>query len=131
MQISDRTMFRIALMVTMVGIVGMAAFSGEISPRELKINQIEPGMMDQEVTIKGFVEKVDKSSTSNTYFLQINDGTGKITVILFESTVQEIENNGLNIFQMDNSKIKITGKVSEYKGAMELILDDPASLKLN
>jgi DNA/RNA endonuclease YhcR with UshA esterase domain len=130
MKINDRAMFNMALFVALVGITGMVVFAGDISPRELKVDQIEPGMIDQEVSVEGVVEKVDKSDSGNTYFLQLNDGTGKITIVLFENTANEIENSGLKIVQLDKSKIKVTGKVSEFKGALEIVLDDPTSLKL-
>ena len=83
-----------------------------------------------EVSITGVVEKVSKSSSSNTYFLTINDGTGQIPAIAFESVVIELENSQTPIDIFKNEKVIITGTITEYNSKLELIISDGSSIKL-
>lgn len=77
MEISDDKIFKIALVVSLVGILGLIFTSPYIEVKEVAISEINKNMIEEEVSITGVVEKVSKSSSSNTYFLTINDGLGK------------------------------------------------------
>jgi len=126
----DRLIYKIALVTSIIGLLGMIFCADQINPREIKIKDINRGMMDEDVTVDGLVQNVKKSSTSNTYFLDIMDGTGKISLIIFDSNVLDLQKSNISMSNLLNRRVKVTGKVSEYKGSMELILNDAASLKL-
>ncbi len=130
MQLTDQQLFKIAFLTAIIGMGGMIIFAGDISPRNIKIVEINPGMLDEEVCIEGLVEKVEKAFKSDTYFLTINDGTGKIRIVIFESTAHEIEKNGFNVQYFDKKRIRVMGRVNEYRGNMGLILKDAKSLKI-
>jgi DNA/RNA endonuclease YhcR with UshA esterase domain len=126
----DRVIYKIALITSVLGLLGMVFSADQINPREIKIKDISRGMMDEDVSVTGIVQSVKKSSTSNTYFLDIMDGTGKISLIIFDSNVGDLQKSNISMSSLQNRRVKVTGKVSEYKGKMELILNDAASLKL-
>lgn len=126
----DQKIFRIALITSVIGLVGMLYFADAIEPREIKIKEINRGMIDQDVSLEGVVQNVKKSSTSNTYFLELMDGTGKITVILFENAALDLQQQNLSISNLYGRRIRVTGKISEYKGQMEIILSSATSLKI-
>jgi DNA/RNA endonuclease YhcR with UshA esterase domain len=114
----------------MIGIIGLLFFTPYIEPKEVKINEIDNGMIEEEVVISGVIEDVKKSSTSNSYFLTINDGTGKLSVILFESAVVELEDSNTPIELFLNKKVKVGGTLTQYKSSMELILSNGNSIKI-
>ena len=116
--------------MSIVGLVGMMFSVNLITAREVKISEINRGMLDEDVTLEGLVQDVKKSSRSNTYFLDIMDGTGKMLVIVFESSAVDLEKTNQSIYTLNNKRVKVTGKISEYQGKMELILKDAASLEV-
>lgn len=126
----DQFIFKIALAMSILGLIGMIFSADLITAREIKVKDINRGMLDEDVTIEGVVLNVKKSSHSDTYFMDIMDGTGKIKLLIFESNAQDIQKSNRSIYSLNNRRIKITGKVSEYQGKMELILDNAASLKI-
>ncbi len=126
----DRYMFKIALATSIIGIVGMMIFAGQITPKHPNINEINPGMLDEEITIEGVVDNIKESPKSQTYFLDVTDNTGKISVVIFKRNAKDIENNNLTIFHLNKKRIKILGTVTEYNGRMELILKDAKSLEI-
>lgn len=126
----DSLIFKIALAMSIVGLVGMMFSVNMITPREIKISEINRGMLDEDVSLVGVVQNIKKSSQSNTYFLEIMDGTGKITVIVFESSAVDLEKVNMSIYSIDNRRVKVTGKISEYQGKMELILKDASSIDI-
>lgn len=126
----DKLIFKIAIAMSILGLVGMVFASDMITAREIKVVEINRGMLDEDVTIEGAVSNVKKSSYTNTYFMDIMDGTGKITLLIFESNAQDLQESNVSIYSLNNRRIKVTGKVSEYQGKMELILDNAASLEI-
>jgi len=126
----DSQIFRVALITAILGLSGMMLLSDKIMPQEIKIKDMNKGMLDEDVSITGVVEKVDKSPRSNTFFLQVIDGTGKTTVVMFDSTILDIEKNNLTPRSFANHRVKITGKAAEYNGNMELVLNDAKSIKI-
>ena len=126
----DSQIFKIVLIIAVLGLSGMMLLSDKITPQEIKVNNLNRGMLDEDVSVVGLVEKVDKSPRSNTYFLQIRDGTGKTTAVVFDTAVLDLEKNNLTPVSFANHRVKITGKVQQYNGNMELILNDGKSIKI-
>ncbi len=126
----DSQIFKIAIITAILGLSGMMLLSDKITPQEIKIKDLNKGMLDEDISIVGLVEKIDKSPRSNTYFLQIKDSTGKITAVVFDSAVLDLEKNNLTPQSFVNHRVKITGKVQQYNGNMELVLNDGKSLKI-
>ncbi|HEX3013126.1 MAG TPA: OB-fold nucleic acid binding domain-containing protein [Methanobacterium sp.] len=126
----DSQIFRIALIIAVLGLSGMMILSDKIMPQEIKIKDLNKGMLDEDVSITGVVEKIDKSPKSNTYFLQVIDGTGKTTAVTFDNAVLDLEKNNLTPISFANHRVKITGKVQQYNGNIELILNNEKSIKI-
>ena len=126
----DSQIFTVALITAVIGLTGMILLSDKIMPHEIKIKDLNKGMLDSDISIEGVVEKVDKSPRSNTYFLQIVDGTGKTTAIMFDNAVLDLEKNNLTPNSFADHRVKITGNVAQYNGNMELILNDGKSIKI-
>ncbi len=87
-------------------------------------------MIDEKVSIEGTVEEIKPSSSGTTYFLKINDGTGQITLIIFESTLAELEDSNLEINDFKNKNVKVTGTITEYESSMEIILSNGNSIQI-
>ncbi|MCC7554152.1 MAG: RNA-binding protein [Methanobacteriaceae archaeon] len=130
MEITDDKIFKIALVTTLIGILGLIFFSGYIEPKVVKISEIDRSNIEEKVSITGVIESVEKSSSSNSYFLQINDGTGKLQVIIFESTIVELEELGTNPEIFLNQKVEISGTLTEYKNTMEIIVSNSKDITL-
>lgn len=130
MEITDGKIFKIALITTLIGLVGMIIFAGDISPKEALVKDIDRGMIDEDVTINGVIESVKKSSTGKSYFMTLNDGTGRITIMIFESTIAEFQEAGIDLKSFENKKVKVVGTVTEFKSTMEIILPNSNSIKI-
>lgn len=126
----DEFLFRIALITSIIGLVGMIFFANEITPREVKIKDMNRGMLDEDVTLEGVVENVKQSSKGNTYFLEVTDGTGRITMIIFEGTATNLQKGNISINSLYKRKVKFTGKITEYQGQLEVVIKDASSVKI-
>ena len=130
MEITDEKIFKIALITTLIGFIGMIIFAGEISPKEVIIKDIDRGMIDEEVTVTGNIDTIQKSSNGKNYILTLNDGSGRINMMIFESTITKFAENEINIENFENKKVIVTGTVTEFKSTMELIIHDSNSIKI-
>jgi DNA/RNA endonuclease YhcR with UshA esterase domain len=130
MEITDDKLLKIALITSLIGIIGLIAFTPTIEVKEVDIKDINRGMIDEEVSIKGVITDVAQSSSKTSYFLTINDGEAQIQLIIFESQVAEIQSRNLDIENFKNHKVQVVGKVTQYNGEMELILSSGDSLRI-
>jgi len=126
----DQKIFKLALFTTIFVLVGVIFAANYITPQEVKIKDMNRGMLDKEVSVEGLVTDVSKSRSGGTYFLELMDGTGKIKLIIFESEAFEIQKTGINIKNFNNRRIRVMGRVTEYHGSLEVILKDSSSLKI-
>jgi DNA/RNA endonuclease YhcR with UshA esterase domain len=128
--VDDEKIFKIALLTTIVGLVGMIFTAGYIAPQKVRIEDLRLGMIDKEVSVEGFVQGVKKSKNGETYFLDLTDGSGRLTIVIFQSTSSDMEKNNINITGLNQRRVNVVGNVAEYHGTLELILKDSKSLKI-
>ncbi|MGB8232909.1 MAG: DNA-binding protein, partial [Methanobacterium sp.] len=103
----DRCIFKIAFIVSIFGIIGMFVFSGQISSNKYQIKEINPGMLDEEVSIEGVVVNIIESPKKRTYFLEIMDNSGKMNVVIFDKVAENIEKSNIKINTLINRRIKV------------------------
>lgn len=126
----DNQIFKIALLTSIIGLVGMVAFAGQVLPKEVKIKDINKGMLDEDVSVEAVVQDVGRSQKGDTYFLDIMDDTGKTTLIIFSGTATDLQKENISVQNLDKRRINIVGTVNEYKGSTEIVLKDSKSLKV-
>ena len=130
MEITDDKLLKIALVTSLIGLIGLIIFTPSIEVKEVKIEDINRGMIDEEVSINCVVSDVKSSSSGSSYFLTINDGTGQMNLIIFESQLSQMQSNSLDIEDFKNKKLKVVGKITEYNNEMEIILSSGDSIKI-
>ena len=130
MEITDDKLLKIALITSLIGLIGLIAFTPTIEVKEVEIKDINRGMIDEEVSIDGVISDVSQSSSKTSYFLTINDGESQIQLIIFESQVAEIQSKNLDIEDFKNRKVHVVGTITEYNSNMELILSSGDSLRI-
>ena len=130
MEITDDKLLRIALITSLIGIIGMLIFTPSIEVKKVKIEDINRGMIDEEVSIDCVVTDIGQSASKSSYILTINDGTGQMQLIIFESQASELQTKSLSIEDFKNKKVTVTGKITEYKSNLELILSSGDSLRI-
>lgn len=130
MEITDDKLLRIALVTSLIGIIGLLIFTPTIEVKKVKIEDITRAMIDEEVCIDCVITEISQSSTKSSYFLTINDGTGKMSLIVFEKQAAEIQSNNFDIEDFKDRKVEVTGKITEYNSELELILSSGDGLKI-
>ena len=130
MEITDDKLLKIALVTSLIGIIGLIAFTPSIEVKHVDIKDINRGMIDEEVSVTGVITDVAQSSSKTTYFLTINDGESQIPLIIFESQVADIQSKNLDIKDFENRKVQVVGTVTQYDSELELILTSGDSLRI-
>lgn len=130
MDITDDKLLRIALVTSLIGLIGLIIFTPSIEVKEVKIKDITRAMIDEEVSIDCVVSDVKSSKSGSSYFLTINDGTGQMPLIIFESQIAQMQSNKLEIEDFKDKKVNVVGKITEYNNEMEIVLSSGDSLKI-
>ena len=97
MEITDDKLLKIALITSLIGLIGLIIFTPSIEVKKVEIQDINRGMIDEEVSIEGVVSDVKSSASKSSYFLTVNDGTDQMSLIIFESQLAQLEDNGIDI----------------------------------
>ena len=130
MEITDDKLIKIALITSLIGIIGLIIFTPTIEVKQVDINQINRGMIDEEISVDGVITDVAQSSSKTSYFLTVNDGEAQIQLIVFENQAAEIEGKNLDIEDFKNRKVQVIATVTEYNSNLELILSSGDSLRI-
>ena len=130
MEITDDKLLRIALVTSLIGIIGLIIFTPTIEVKKIDIEDINRGMIDEEVKIDCVIQDISQSSSKSSYFLTVNDGTGQIPLIIFESQAAEIQSDNIDINDFKGRKVEVVGKITEYNSQLELILTSGDKLKI-
>ena len=130
MDITDDKLLKIALVTSLIGLIGLIMFTPSIEVKEVKIKDIDRGMIDEEVSINCVVSDVKSSKSGSSYFLTINDGTGQMPLVIFESQAAEMQTNNLDIKDFKDKKVNVVGKITEYNNEMGIVLSSGDSLKI-
>ena len=130
MKITDDKLLKIALVTALIGLIGLILFTPSIEVKEVKIKDVTRAMIDEEVSINCVVTEIKSSKSGSSYFLTINDGTGQMPLIIFESQIAQMQTNNLDINAFKNKKVNVVGKITEYNNEMEIVLSSGDSLKI-
>lgn len=130
MEITDDKLLKIALITSLIGLIGLIIFTPSIEVKKVEIQDINRGMIDEEVNIEGVVSDVKSSASKSSYFLTVNDGTGQMSLIIFESQLAQLEDNGIDIESYKCKKVNVVGTVTQYNSQLELILSSGDDIKM-
>ncbi|MBQ6512870.1 OB-fold nucleic acid binding domain-containing protein [Methanobrevibacter sp.] len=130
MKITDEKLLKMALVTSLIGIIGLIIFTPSIEVKEVDIKDINRGMIDEEVRIDCVIQDISQSRSKSSYFLTINDGTGQMQLIIFESQASQIQSRNFDINDFKDKKVEVVGKITEYNSQLELILSSGDSLKI-
>ena len=114
----EKTLLRVALISAIIGVSVLFIISDNIEIDEKTIDKINKDNIGEKVKIKGIVTKV--SDTNKTLFLEISQPES-MTLIVFK------DDKEINISSGDY--IEVIGKIDEYKGEMEVIVDKIRKIK--
>ena len=132
MEITDDKLLKIALITSLIGLIGLIIFTPSIEVKKVEIQDINRGMINKEraFSIEGVVSDVKSSASKSSYFLTVNDGTDQMSLIIFESQLAQLEDNGIDIESYKGKKVNVVGTVTQYNSQLELILSSGDDIKM-
>ncbi len=108
----EKTLLKISLIGSLLGLVVLFLLAQNITITDQQIDRITTGEVEQSVKVKGVVTKV--TDREKVMFLEISE-KAKISALLFKKENITIETGDL---------IEIKGKVDEYEGKPQIIIDE-------
>jgi len=109
----EKTLLKIALIMSLLGLLILYLISDNIEIKEKNIEKITLDNKDEFVKLRGIVSKV--IDTERVTIMEIMQPQ-EITVVLFKN-----ENKTMPI--QKGNEVEIFGKVDEYEGKLEIIAD--------
>ena len=107
-----KQLYKISIFLSVIGLTAMYAGSIYINLDTVDIGEIDRSWSGKTVKIQG--EAVTASKSSGHLFMDVNDSTGQIMVVNFDSQTSVSKGDRLNV----------TGHVALYEGTLEVIVDE-------
>ena len=131
MEITDDKLLKIALVTSLIGVIGLIIFTPTIEVKRVELSDITRAMIDEEVCVDCVVSEISSNADKTSYFLTLTDGKTKMNMVIFESQAGEMQSRNLDVEMFENRRITAVGKIAEYNGELELILSSGDSLKIS
>jgi len=114
----DDALTRLCLIFSILGLVGLFVIINFTSPLTIGIGEINEEMIGSIISTRGTVKSV-RFHEEGHVFLTLSDGKSKIKAVIFSSTARKIDVEKLK----RGVNVSVTGRVSEYKGGLEIIVE--------
>jgi RecJ-like exonuclease len=108
--LKESDLLKIALVCSLIGILMILFIVQKYEVPSYKIKEIDKSKLDEQVSIRGQIERI--TETPGLYILDLEDSTGKITVVIFKDEILDIN---------EGEVLEVEGTVSEYKNNVEII----------
>lgn len=106
---SRKKAYKISIFLSVLGLTLIYASSLYLGMEKVEVSEIDKSSAGKTLEISG--EVTSSRKTSGHLFLDVNDSTGEILVVQFDSK-KNID---------EGEKVNVTGHVSIYKGTLEVI----------
>ena len=118
----EASLLKMSLLCSLAGIVGLYLVSQLVETPQTPIQEIVPEEVGKTVRVCGWVTKMFVSPREH-IFLKLGDG-GDLDVVIFNSTASQAD------YEVQvGDQVCVLGKVSEYRGKLELISLKPIELR--
>jgi DNA/RNA endonuclease YhcR with UshA esterase domain len=123
--VDEQKLMRISFIGSIAGIVAIYLIVLNITTPGIDIGEITGSFVGSEVNVTGTVSDVYKHRSGHVFFT-LDDGSGSIKVVLWESLVSEMLKRGWEISDIrEGSVLNLVGEVEMYKGDLEVIPKSP------
>jgi len=114
----ERMLLKISIACSIIGLIGLFFFASAMEAVVVNIGDLTPDDVGISTKVCGNVTKVSVSKNGH-IFLDIEDGTGKIDAVIFNSSVSTL---GIDpYFITEDDSICATGKLDVYRNELEII----------
>lgn len=117
---NDKKIFKMSLVTTIIGLIGIMILSGYVDPETLTIDKIDKSKIDTPVQIDATILSITYTKT-NTKIIKLKDDTGTINLVIFDNVEF---NNDLK----KNQKVRVIARVTQYNNDLELILEERGNI---
>ena len=114
----ERMLMKISATGAAISILALYLITFQIYSSHVNIGEIDKSFIGKTVNVTGNVERL--SNSKGNIFMNVNDGTGKIKVVLWEDVVKSMSDMDINELK-DGMKINVIGDVQVYMGEIEII----------
>jgi len=118
--VNDKKFIRFCFLGVVLGIILIYIVSLNLNVLHVKISEISDDNIGDIVNVSGKISKVT-SSKGHTFF-DLNDGSGKIKIVLWNDTLEYLEYKNINTeIIKEGSEIHMLANVEVFRGELELI----------
>lgn len=103
-----RNLLKLCLITALVGTFLIVILANNLEPEAKTIDTINEKMFDEWIKVQGNVTQ--ERDTSGLKILTVNDGTASINCILRKNVS----------YSFENQKVEVQGKITDYKGEIEI-----------
>jgi len=114
-----KDLIKISIIVVVFGLGLLYFISVNIGYQDVNIGELDNSHIGKLIQIRGNVTSVYGEDDK---FVDLEDGTGKIKVILWSDTLEQLRLSGINTSEIkEGVKMEVRGTVDLYRGEFEIV----------
>lgn len=116
---NDGSLLRLSLLASLLGLALLALTASQAQPHAAKIAEISYDEVGSTVAVKGQIAARSDHKDGHV-FLKVSDGTGKISVPVFTSQLEKMNQSEIPCLKT-GSEVEILGRVEDFRGSLEIV----------
>ena len=118
---NEKTLMKLSLAGAVIGICALFFVTSHLNTPHVNIGEIDLSFVSREVNISGTVKNLYRHADGHVFF-DLEDDSGTIKIVLWDSTVRALSTAGFAIEELAVMKrLEIVGSVELYQGELEVI----------
>jgi len=118
--VTDEELRKLSLFFSIFGLIGVLVLAYFTTPIEVRLEEVTEEMLGKYVLVKGEVKRM-KWSEDGHIFLTLGNENTRLKVVIFASRASKLKD--LRELESGDS-ILVKGRVSEYRGELEVVAED-------
>ena len=118
--VTDEELRKLSLFFSIFGLIGVLVLAYFTTPIEVRLEEVTEEMLGKYVLVKGEVKRM-KWSEDGHVFLTLGNENIRLKVVIFASRASKLKD--LRELESGDS-ILVKGRVSEYRGELEVVAED-------
>lgn len=123
---NEKQMIAACLILAILGIATLYFLAETMQPKKMRISEITLQNTGEYVEVYGIVRSASK--TNGNTFIKTCEGQACISIVVFKKTAEKMSNPNPYLIEK-NDRITARGTIEEYKGELELVVNEVDGIK--
>ena len=118
--VTEQELRNFSLFLSILGLIGVVVVAYFTTPMEVRLEDVTEDLLGKYVMVRGEIKRMRWSDEGHV-FLTIGNENARLKIVIFASTASKLK----ELKELESGdKVLVKGRVSEYRGEIELVAEN-------